>query len=160
MIVGTIHLSGKRGRCRVEPGTVLNAITINPTPKSTVRTRTIDFRQLGGGLGFWVGSFSIMAMDYDLGPDCVDLRGRPRKHLQARTREEARSAKPTKRIASGDCWRMPHSLYSGGMALHSAATLKHRRMMSAFRRSTAFPKPPFGAKRVATAYISANNICG
>src|SRR5512137_2474022 len=31
-------------------------------------------------------------------------------------------------------------------------------MMSAFRRSTAFPKPPFGAKRVATAYSSANNI--
>ena len=98
--------------------------------------------------------------NYGLGADCVDLLGRGRKHRQPRTREEARSAKPTKRIASGDRSCMPHSLYSGGIALHLAATLKHKKMMSAFTRSNAFPKPPFGAKRVATAYISANNICG
>jgi hypothetical protein len=92
--------------------------------------------------------------------DYVDLRGRGRKHLQARTREEARSAKPTKRIVSGDRSCMPHSLYSGGIALHLAATLKHKKMMSAFKTSNAFPKPPFGAKRVAKAYISAKSIDG
>ena len=66
MIAGTIHLKGKRGRCRVEPGTVLNARTISKTPRITTMTPTIEFRRLGGGFGFSAGSFSIMAMDYDL----------------------------------------------------------------------------------------------
>ena len=48
MIAGTIHLYGKRGRCRVEPGTVLNARTISHTPRFTAMTWTIEFRQLGG----------------------------------------------------------------------------------------------------------------
>ena len=63
MIVGTIHLNGKRGRCRVEPGTVLNPRTISKRPRITTMTWTIEFRQLGGGFGFSADSFSIMAME-------------------------------------------------------------------------------------------------
>jgi len=63
---------GKLGRSRTEHRMLWSGNAISVAPRITATTRTIDFRQLGGGFGFWVGSFSIMGMDYDLGPDCVD----------------------------------------------------------------------------------------
>lgn len=68
----TIPLNGKLGRSRTEHRMLWSGNATSVAPRITATTRMIDFRQFGGGFGFWVGSFSIMGMDYDLGPGCVD----------------------------------------------------------------------------------------